>query len=62
MPLTDTGHKILASMKKQYGDKKGKEVFYASINSNKPGTSEWHNYKDKDKRSKLQKARLKELS
>ena len=31
MPLTKKGEKILASMKKQYGAKKGKEVFYASI-------------------------------
>lgn len=30
MPLTKKGKKILASMKKQYGAKKGKEVFYAS--------------------------------
>ena len=31
-PLTKKGAKILASMKKQYGAKKGKEVFYASQN------------------------------
>jgi len=31
MPLTDKGRKIMASMKKEYGDK-GKEVFYASKN------------------------------
>lgn len=30
MPLTPKGKKILAAMKKQYGAKKGKEVFYAS--------------------------------
>lgn len=30
MPLTAKGKKILSSMKKQYGAKKGKEVFYAS--------------------------------
>lgn len=30
MPLTAKGKKILAVMKKQYGTKKGKEVFYAS--------------------------------
>ena len=30
MPLTAKGTKILATMKKQYGAKKGKEVFYAS--------------------------------
>ena len=32
MPLTKKGTKILAAMKKQYGAKKGKEVFYASAN------------------------------
>jgi len=31
-PLTKKGQKILVSMKKQYGSKKGKKVFYASIN------------------------------
>jgi len=30
MPLTGKGKKILGHMKKQYGAKKGKEVFYAS--------------------------------
>ncbi len=32
MPLTKKGKKIITSMKKQYGVKKGKEVFYASQN------------------------------
>lgn len=32
MPLTTKGSKILASMRKQYGSKKGESVFYASIN------------------------------
>ena len=35
MPLTAKGKKILAQMKKQYGAKKGKEIFYKSINSGK---------------------------
>ena len=30
MPLTKKGIEILSSMKKQYGAKKGEEVFYAS--------------------------------
>lgn len=30
MPLTAKGTKIHAAMKKQYGSKKGKAVFYAS--------------------------------
>ena len=32
MPLTKKGSKIMAAMKKQYGAKKGKQVFYASQN------------------------------
>jgi len=42
MPLTKQGRKILASMKKQYGEKKGKAVFYASIKKKKKGSSKWH--------------------
>jgi len=32
MPLTKKGEKIKSAMKKQYGAKKGEEVFYASQN------------------------------
>ena len=32
MPLTVKGKKIMKSMKKQYGKKKGETVFYASRN------------------------------
>ena len=32
MPMTSKGRKIMASMKKQYGAKKGKQVFHASRN------------------------------
>lgn len=32
MPLTSKGRKIKAAMVKQYGKKKGKEVFFASEN------------------------------
>ena len=32
MPLTKKGKKILGAMKKEYGEKKGKSVFYASQN------------------------------
>jgi hypothetical protein len=35
MPLTDKGKKILKEMEKEYGKKKGKEVFYASQNKGK---------------------------
>ncbi len=32
MPMTPKGKKVMASMKKQYGAKKGKSVFYAARN------------------------------
>ena len=32
MPLTKKGQKIMTNMKKEYGNKKGKSVFYASKN------------------------------
>lgn len=35
MPLNAKGKKILSSMQDQYGDKKGKSVFYAMENSGK---------------------------
>jgi uncharacterized cupredoxin-like copper-binding protein len=35
MPLTEKGKKIMKSMKKQYGKKKGETVFYASKNKGK---------------------------
>lgn len=41
MPLTKTGKEVMVSMRKQYG-KRAKEVFYASINAKKPGSSKWH--------------------
>ena len=34
MPLTKKGKKIMSSMKSQYGNKKGEQVFYASRNKN----------------------------
>lgn len=42
MPLTRSGHKVLRSMMKKYGKKKGKQVFYASINKHTKGSSKWH--------------------
>ena len=35
MPLTKKGSKIKKAMTKEYGAKKGKQVFYASINKGK---------------------------
>ena len=32
MPLTKKGKKIIGAMEKEYGEKKGKQVFYASQN------------------------------
>lgn len=32
MPLTKKGERILKQMQKNYGEKKGKQVFYASAN------------------------------
>lgn len=32
MPLTKKGKKILAAMKQQFGEEKGKQVFFASAN------------------------------
>ena len=32
MPLNEKGRKIMKSMKKQYGSKRGETVFYASKN------------------------------
>jgi len=33
MPLTEKGREIMSSMKKEYGEKEGQRVFYASTNS-----------------------------
>lgn len=35
MPLTKKGEKVKAAMKKQYGAKKGEQVFYATENKGK---------------------------
>jgi len=45
MPLTKSGAKVMKSMVKSYGAKKGSEVFYASINKKKKGTAKWHGKK-----------------
>lgn len=33
MPLTSKGEKIMGNMQKEYGEKEGKKVFYASRNA-----------------------------
>lgn len=35
MPLTKKGEKVKAAMKKQYGAKKGEQVFYVTENKGK---------------------------
>ena len=50
MPLTGKGKKVLKSMKKTYGEKKGKEVLYASINSGKISGAEAKKKKIKTKK------------
>jgi len=35
MPLTKKGQKIMAQLKKRYGDKKGETIFYKMRNSGK---------------------------
>lgn len=45
MPLTSRGAKVLAAMIKEYGAKKGKAVFYASMNKKKKGSESWHQKK-----------------
>ena len=47
MPLTKAGHKTLGAMLKEYGPKKGKEVFYASENKGIPGSKKWTKKKKK---------------
>jgi len=34
----------MGSMKKEYGEKKAKQVFYASINKNKAGSKKWEEH------------------
>lgn len=51
MPLTKTGNEVLSAMKSKYGEKKGKEVFYASINKGNPGSQRWHEKRKSNKYS-----------
>jgi len=52
MPLTESGEDVLANMQEQYGDEKGKEVFYASINKGKKGSEKWHGGKKRHARGR----------
>jgi hypothetical protein len=42
MPLTKSGKKVKRNMAKRYGKKKGEQIFFASINKGKPGSTGWH--------------------
>lgn len=50
MPLTKKGQKIMKSMKKSYGAKKGEKVFYASRNKGKISGVEKGSKKSADNR------------
>lgn len=50
MPLTAKGRKIKSAMEKQYGDKKGESVFYASINKGTVKGAEGHKKHPRKKR------------
>ena len=45
MPLTKSGKKVMSSMRKSYGAKKAKKVFYSSVNAGKSGSSQWYGTK-----------------
>ena len=49
MPLSQKGTKILGNMKEEYGEKKAKQVFYASINAGKVKGAEKGGYTYKKK-------------
>lgn len=51
MPLTKSGMQVMNSMVKKHGEKKGKEVFYASINKGRKGSEKWHEKKRKNRYS-----------
>jgi hypothetical protein len=42
MPLTDSGSKVLRSMRSQYGGEKGERVFYATANKKPELGKKWH--------------------
>ena len=52
MPLTPKGKKIKVAMKKQYGAKKGEQVFYASKNKGTITGTDIKNYAKRHKRNK----------
>jgi len=59
VPLTGTERQIMSDMKKRYGKKKGKSVFYATATKGKLGkaTKKRHGSKKGKRRSKKKKAK-----
>jgi hypothetical protein len=49
MPLSNKGKKVLNNMKEEYGEKKAKQVFYASVNAGKVKGAEKSGYSYKKK-------------
>jgi hypothetical protein len=49
MPLNKKGREIEGAMEKEYGEKKGKSVFYASINKGKIKGAEGKEHEKKHK-------------
>jgi len=50
MPLTKSGKRILRSMMRRYGKKRGKSIFYALIALGRKGTEKWHKKRRRRKR------------
>ena len=42
MPLSESGSKVLASMKTSYGPTKGERIFYATANKKPQLGAKWH--------------------
>ena len=42
MPVTKSGKKTLKSYQEQYGVRRGRNYFYASIKKGIPGSKKWH--------------------
>lgn len=57
MPLSKTGNKVLSNMQDEYGEDKGKSVFYASINKGRPGSDKWEGQRNGDKAAKAKMLR-----
>lgn len=52
MSLTKKETKVKRAMRKQYGAKKGEQVFYASVNKGKLGTASKKRHQKRNKRKR----------